>query len=79
MSLRTSEEAIPNICMVADCVYGDACASLVVKESGLVKFMKDVSFIGLQIKTGAPVANVTVEHMTWGNQCFYNAARNCGL
>ena len=69
----------PKICMVADCVYYVACVSLVVKASGLVKFMKHVSFIGLQIKTCAPVANVTVEHMTWDKRCFYKTARNCGL
>ena len=61
--------------MVADCVYSGACVSLVVKESGLVKFMKDVSFIGLQIKTCAPVAKVTVEHMTWDQQCFLQGGK----
>ena len=65
----------PKICMVADCVYSDACVSLVVNESGLVKFMKDVSFIGLQIKTCAPVAKVTVEHMTWDRQCFLQGGK----
>ena len=65
----------PKICMVADCVYSDACVSLVVKESGLVKFMKDVSFIGLQIKTCAPAAKVTVEHMTWDRQCFLQGGK----
>ena len=65
----------PKICMVADCVYSDACVSLVVKRSGLVKFMKDVSFIGLQIKTCAPVAKVTVEHMTWDRQCFLQGGK----
>ena len=65
----------PKICMVAVCVYSDACVSLVVKESGLVKFMKDVSFIGLQIKTCAPVAKVTVEHMTWDKQCFLQGGK----
>ena len=61
--------------MVADCVYSDACVYLVVNESGLVKFMKDVSFIGLQIKTCAPVAKVTVEHMTWDKQCFLQGGK----
>ena len=41
----------------------------------MAKFMKDVSFIGLQIKTCAPVAKVTVEHMTWDRQCFLQGGK----